>query len=207
MRRDLVFFLSGLSFGLAAGYFVFRALLPDAGVSVSSAPASDGSSSIGLDARDEPSALDEKEVRRLEVRAKEDARDAAARAELGRLYMDAERYAEAVPWLEEATKLEPADLHVRSHLAITYLNLGRSEQAAAAFQENLSIDPHHPASLLGLGRIKLYVQKDIRGGLAMWEKLVEVAPESPEAKAVSVELEALKSAHGADSGSPGSSGS
>lgn len=205
MRRDLVFFLSGLSFGLAAGYFSFRAMSLDAGGSVSSAPASpDSSSTIGLDSGENPPALDEREVQRLEARAKEDPRDAAARAELGRLYMDAERFAEAVPWLEEASKLKPADLHVRSHLAITYLNLGRSEQAVAAFEENLSIDPNHAASLLGLGRIKLYVLKDIRGGLALWEKLIQVAPDSPEAQAVRDELEALKSAHGTDSGSSGS---
>jgi tetratricopeptide (TPR) repeat protein len=204
MRRDLVFFLSGLSFGIAAGYFTFRALSPGAGVSGPSASAPESSSTIGLDAGKKPPTLDEKEVRRLEARAKEDARDAAPRAELGRLYMDAERFDEAVPWLEEASKLKPGDLHVRSHLAITYLNLGRSEQAVAAFEENLAIDPNHAASLLGLGRIKLYVQKDIRGGLALWEKLVEVAPGSPEAEAVKDELEALKSAHAADSGSSGS---
>lgn len=203
MRRDLVFFVSGLTFGLAAGYFAFRALSPGAG-SVSSAPAGEASSAIGLDAGEKPSALDEKELRRLEARAKEDARDGETRAQLGRLYMEAERFDEAVPWLEEAAKLSPNDLHVRSHLAITYLNLGKSEQAIAAFQENLSIDPNHAASLLGLGRIKLYVQKDIRGGLALWERLIQVAPDSPEAQAVKDELEALKSAHDADSGSSGS---
>jgi tetratricopeptide (TPR) repeat protein len=204
MRRDLVFFLSGLSFGLAAGYFVFRAVSSDEGVSPSSAPAAESSSTIGLDSAEKPPALDEKEVQRLEARAKQDPRDAAARAGLGRLYMDAERFAEAVPWLEEASKLSPSDLHVRSHLAITYLNLGRSEQAVAAFEENLAIEPNHPASLLGLGRIKLYVQKDISGGLAIWEKLIAVAPQSPEAQAVRDEVEALKSAHGAEPGSSGS---
>jgi cytochrome c-type biogenesis protein CcmH/NrfG len=84
-------------------------------------------------------------------------------------------------------------LHARNHLAITYLSLSRVEPAVAAFEENLRKDPAHPASLLGLGRIKLYVQKDIQGGLALWEKLVEVAPDSAEAAAVRDELEALKS--------------
>jgi cytochrome c-type biogenesis protein CcmH/NrfG len=69
------------------------------------------------------------------------------------------------------------------------------EPAVAAFEENLRRDPAHPASLLGLGRVRLYVQKDIQGGLALWEKLVEVAPDSAEAAAVRDELEALKSAH------------
>jgi hypothetical protein len=65
----------------------------------------------------------------------------------------------------------------------------------AAFEENLERDPSHPASLLGLGRIKLYVQRDIAGGIELWDKLVNVAPDSVEARAVRDELEALKSAH------------
>ncbi|MGH9363886.1 MAG: tetratricopeptide repeat protein, partial [Thermoanaerobaculia bacterium] len=114
---------------------------------------------------------------------------------IGSLYMEAGRYEEALRWLEESIRLDPEDLHARNHLAITYLSLGRVEPAVAAFEENLRRDPAHPASLLGLGRIKLYVQKDIQGGLALWEKLVQVAPTSAEAEAVRDELEALKSAH------------
>ncbi len=109
--------------------------------------------------------------------------------------MEAGRHKDALPWLEEAVRLDGEDLHARNHLAITYLSLGRLEEAVAAFEANLAKDPEHPASLLGLGRIKLYVQQDIQGGLALWQKLTEVAPDSPEAKAVREELEALKSAH------------
>jgi hypothetical protein len=39
------------------------------------------------------------------------------------------------------------------------------------------------------------VQRDIDGGIALWEKLVTIAPDSAEARAVRDELEALKSAH------------
>lgn len=134
-------------------------------------------------------------MNRLEAKARSDAGDAATRAEIGSLYMEAARPEQALPWLEEAVKLRPGDLHARNHLAITYLNLGKLDQAVAAFQENLDLDPDHPASLLGLGRIKLYLRQDIRGGLDLWEKLIRVAPDSPEAKAVQDELDALKSAH------------
>lgn len=199
MKRDLVFFVSGLSFGIAAGYFIFRALGPSEASNSTGNPRPAGvasaPSTIGLDEAASAQKLDEDEVKRLEAKAKSDAADAATRAEIGSLYMEAARYDEAVPWLEEAVRLRPADLHVRNHLAIAYLNKGNLEQAVAAFQENLGVDPDHPASLLGLGRIKLYLQQDIQGGLTLWEKLVQVAPDSPEARAVEDELEALKSAH------------
>ena len=67
--------------------------------------------------------------------------------------------------------------------------------AVGSFEQTLAIDPNHPPSLLGLGRIKLYLQQDIDGGLAMWQKLMAVAPSSEEAQSVRDELDALKSAH------------
>jgi tetratricopeptide (TPR) repeat protein len=195
MNRDLVFFVSGLVFGVASGYFVFRALTP-AGVAPagSESPSMPGST-IGLEAEGKTRPLDEKEIQTLEAQARENGSDAAVRAKIGSLYMEAGRYGDALRWLEESIRLDPEDLHVRNHLAITYLSLSRVEPAVAAFEENLRKNPAHPASLLGLGRIKLYMQKDIQGGLALWEKLVEVAPDSVEATAVRDELEALKSAH------------
>ncbi len=196
MNRDLVFFVSGLAFGVAAGYFVFRALSPSGVASGSSAASTTmPGSSIGLENPGEARKLDEKEIQSLEAQARENPGDSAVRTKIGGLYMEAGRHADALPWLEEAVRIDPGDLHARNHLALVYLNLGRLEPAVAAFEENLRKDPAHAPSLLGLGRIKLYVQQDIQGGLALWEKLVEVAPNSPEAAAVKDELEALKSAH------------
>lgn len=209
MKRDLIFFLAGLAFGVSAGYFVFRAISTGPGV-VATSPGGSGSmatasaatpasaadaSTIGLEEKPKLKKLDEDEVRRLEAKADESANDGQSRAELGRLYMEAGKYSEAVRWLEEAVKLDPSDLHARNHLAICYLNEGHLDEAVSAFEENLRRDPNHAPSLLGLGRVKLYLQRDINGGLAMWEKLVQVAPNSPEASAVRDELEALKSAH------------
>lgn len=200
MKRDLVFFIAGLSFGIAAGYFTFRAVL--GGEAPSSAPPASAmaataseSSAIGLEDEQSFPPLDEAEASRLEDEAEKKPRDASLRAQLGGLYMQSGLFAEAIPWLEQAVDLAPDELHVRNHLAICYLNQGRLEDAIRAYEKTLEIAPDDPASLLGLGRIKLYVQQDFGGGLAMWERLIEVAPDSPEAKSVRDELEALKSAH------------
>jgi tetratricopeptide (TPR) repeat protein len=197
MNRDLVFFVSGLAFGVAAGYFGFRAASIGAAAPAAAPPAAAAPrSTIGLEPEEPRPVLDEEEVSKLEASAKENPRDGSVRARIGRLYMETGRNEDALDWLEQAVALDGGDLHARNHLAITYLNLGRLESAIAAFEENLERDPGHPASLLGLGRIRLYMQKDIQGGLALWEKLMEVAPASQEAAAVREELEALKSAHG-----------
>ncbi|HXV65152.1 MAG TPA: tetratricopeptide repeat protein [Vicinamibacteria bacterium] len=197
MNRDLVFFVSGLTFGVVAGYFLFHAVSPAVELSdqVASRPPEMSSSSIGLEQEPEFEALDEEKRAELEARAGENARDPAVRAELGSLFLNAGRFTEAVPWLEESLALAPNDLHVRNHLAVAYLNVGRLPDAVEVYEKTLASVPGDPASLLGLGRIKLYLQKDIRAGLKLWERLVEVAPESAEARSVREELEALQSAH------------
>jgi tetratricopeptide (TPR) repeat protein len=199
VNRDLVFFVAGLSFGIVAGFFVFRALVPASGASGSTAAAvatpSAERSQIGLEREPEAAPLDEDAVDRLQARANDNPDDAAVRAELGKLYLDAGRYQDAGAWLTSALELEPDNLNVRTQLALSLLNVGRLDDAVAAYEENLRVAPEHPASLLGLGRVKLYLQQDIDGGLALWEKLVAVAPGSAEAQSVRDELEALKSAH------------
>lgn len=195
VNRDLVFFLAGLSFGIVAGYFVFRAVVPATGPSaVASAPAT-SESSIGLDDEPQLKPLDEGQVAALRAQAEENPEDAAVRARLGSLYLEAGRYEEAVAWLRTAVELAPQDLHARNHLALAHLNAGNLDEAVATYEQTLRYEPNHPPSLLGLGRVKLYLQQDIDGGLAMWEHLVAVAPDSAEAQSVRDELEALKSAH------------
>ena len=152
-------------------------------------------SQIGLESESRNKPLDRDEVERLEASAKQNPNDAAVRAELGSLYMDAGRYDDAAAWLASALELEPRNLHARNHLALSLLNLGRLNDAVATYEETLRLEPEHPASLLGLGQVRLYVQQDIDGGLAMWERLIAVAPSSTEAQSVRDELEALKSAH------------
>ena len=195
MKRDLLFFVSGLSFGVAAGYFLFRALSPGPTNPIASTSPGVSSSSIGLDDQQGTSELDQEQVEKLKTRAESEPDNPSPRAELGRLYMDAGRYPEACAWLEASVELEPSDLRVRNQLALCYLNAEKLDSAVASYEETLRLDPNHPASLLSLGRIKLYVQRDIDGGLAMWERLIDVAPGSTEAAGVVEELEALKSAH------------
>jgi tetratricopeptide (TPR) repeat protein len=196
VNRDLGFFIAGLCFGVAAGYFVFRAVLPPENpAEVVASSGTSTASTIGLDSETEFPPLDESQVRELEADAEASPDDPKLAARVGEFYMDAGQFADAVPWLEKAVELGPRDVHVRNHLALSYLNQGNMDGAVGSFEQTLAIDPNHPPSLLGLGRIKLYLQQDIDGGLAMWQKLMAVAPSSEEAQSVRDELDALKSAH------------
>ena len=196
MNRDLVFFVFGLSFGVVAGYFTFRAVSdpPTEDALVASAPAP-SDSPIGLEREAETKTLDASEVQRLRDAAENDSSDGASRKALGRLYLAAGQYDDAITWFTEAVTLTPNDLDTRTQLALAYLNAGDLGKTVETYESILSLEPNHPASLLGLGRVKLYLQQDIDAGLAMWKKLIAVAPGSPEAESVRDELDALTAAH------------
>ena len=191
MRKDnAIFFVSGLAFGVFVGYFLFQ--------SVSQGPvASTAAGSRGSMSPTTPSvpALDTKEIAALERAAEDNPDDAEVRSRMGILYMEAGRYSDAVLWFREALARKEDDLNTRSHLATSLAGLGRIDEAVTEYQAALAIDPSHPRSLLGLGRVLLLGKNDIRGGLEVWEKLVESAPDSPEARSIREELEALKAAH------------
>jgi len=197
MRRDnALFFIAGLAFGVAIGYFVVesvRPISPPAGTSVG---ASSGEASDPARASARPrSVIDPSAMAALEKRASENPGDVEVRVQMGTMYLEAGRYQEALRVLGEARPLAPSNLHLRNHYALAFENLDRYDEAAAEYEAILAVDARYPDALLGLGRVKLYHKRDIRGGIELWEKLLQVAPESEAARSVRDELEALKSAH------------
>lgn len=139
--------------------------------------------------------IDHEEVARLEALAEQNPEDAEIRAQIGTLYMQSDHLQDAVHWLGESITIDGGNLEVRNHLAISLAGLGRVDEAVSEYRAALAVEPSHAASLLGLGRVLLLGKNDIRGGIEVWEKLIEAAPDSPEARSIRDELEALKSAH------------
>ncbi len=189
-RENAIFFVSGLIFGVLVGYFVFQSVIQapvpvSAGVSASTSrgPAS------------ESAELDHDQVARLEARAAENPEDGEIPRQIGILYMESSHLQQAVLWFRKSLEIDEHDLVARNHLAISLAGLGRVDEAVSEYKAALAVEPLDPPSLLGLGRVLLLGKNDIRGGIEVWEKLVEAAPDSPEARSIRDELEALRSAH------------
>ena len=189
-RENAIFFVSGLIFGVLVGYFVFQSVIQ------APVPAPAGvSASTSRGPAPAPVQLDHDEVARLEVQAGEHPEDGEIRRQIGILYMDSSHLQQAVLWFREALKIDENDLVARNHLAMSLAELGRVDEAVSEYRAALAIEAFDPASLLGLGRVLLLGKNDIRGGIEVWEELVEAAPDSPEARSIRDELEALRSAH------------
>jgi len=204
--ESIVFGIAGVCFGLIVGWVIAS---QPAASAVSSqpaptpAPAADGGSqAAGQQARP----LDTAQVQALTTQAAKNPSDVNARVQLGNMYFDAEQYADAIKWYREALQLNPRDVNVSTDLGVSYYYVNEPDQALKQFDESLKIDPTHLKTLLNIGIVRAFGKQDLQGAAEAWQKLVDIAPNSPEGQAAKRALDGMKSAHPGTQpgGAPGS---
>lgn len=143
-----------------------------------------------------PAAIDPARVQALEARAEAAPKDAAPRKELGNLYFDADRFADAARWYEAALAIEPNDPDTSTDLGICYYYLDQAPRAIRQFEASLAANPRHTKTLLNLGIVRAFGTQDLKGAAEAWQQVVALAPpDSPEARAARQALEGLRTAH------------
>ena len=197
-REAVVFGLAGTMFGLLAGWIIGSQQArpaPPAAMAAASAPAQTPQSA--------PPPIDLQRASQLEQQAKAKPADAAVRTELGNLYFDAERFDLAIPWYEAALKLNPKDINVSTDLAVCYYYGNDADRALQQIDRSLAIDPAHGKTLLNQGIIRAFGKQDLAGAQESWEKVLKIAPNSPEAVRAKQGLDGLRAAHQTPGGAPG----
>ena len=201
--QTIVFAIAGSLFGLIVGWILGsqqtlrtnRVAAPVA--QQTAAPAG------GATAPQTP-ALDQNRVQSLTTAAESNPNDPQPRVQLGNAYFDAERYADAIAWYESALTLTPTDPNVSTDLGVAYYYTNQPDRAVKQFEHSLSLDPKHTKTLLNLGIVKAFGKQDLAGAAEAWQKVVALAPESPEGQAAKKALDGLQSAH--PETTPGSGG-
>ena len=203
MRKDSVFFgLAGVFFGLIAGWVIGSQQAPAARPSVPAAAAP--SAAAPGSAQQAPPPLDESRVSALKVTAENNPKDAESRVQLGNLFFDAERYPEAIQWYDAALKVDPGNINASTDLGIAYYYTNKPDLALAQFEKSLAIDPKHSKTLLNVGIVRAFGKEDLEGAAAAWQKVIEFAPDSPEAAVAKKGLDGMRSGHAATPGAPAS---
>jgi len=196
MKTDnIVFAIAGVVFGLLAGWVIGTqqagGRVPAAAAQTASAAAQESSPSGSRAA-----VLDENQVKALQSIAEKDASNAQARVQLGNLYFDAERYDDAARWYEAALKVDPKNVNASTDLGIAYYYGNQPDRALAQFDRSLELDPKHSKTLLNIGIVRAFGKQDLDGAEKAWEKVIELAPGSPEAAVSKKGLDGLRAAHG-----------
>jgi tetratricopeptide (TPR) repeat protein len=193
-REGIIFGIAGTCFGLILGWIIGsqqRAGVPAAGgaATPASAPAAAGNQPA-------PPPIDLQRANALEQQAKSQPRDAAVRVELGNLYYDGQRFDLAVPWYEAALKIDPKNIGVSTDLAVAYYYTEQADKALAQIEASLKLDPRHTTTLLNQGIIRAFGKQDFAGAVESWDKVISLAPDSPDA----ARARTLRDAHAAQAG-------
>jgi tetratricopeptide (TPR) repeat protein len=100
-------------------------------------------------------------------------------AALGESYFQADKVDKASESFLKLIKLDPT-ARSYAYLGISFLNLGRFDDAKQYFQDGLKLDPHNSACLFNLGLIAVR-QEDYTRGEAMLEQALRFSPDFPAA--------------------------
>jgi len=192
--ESIVYTIAGMCFGIILGWIIAtqqqpaRAVAPVTEVaSGSQQQPSQAASSSGQQAR----VLDEAKVQQLTTILNSDPKNAGATVQLGNAYFDAERYPEAIAWYQKALALDPKNADASTDLGVSYYYTNRPDEALKQFENSLRIDPKHTKTLLNKGIVLAFGKQDLNGAAASWQKVVELAPNSPEAQAAQRGLEGI----------------
>jgi len=121
-----------------------------------------------------------------------DPKNVKANVELGNRLYDAGRYAEAIPYYQQAFTLDPKNVSVSTDLATAMYYAGRADEALAQFDRSLALDPKHGQTLFNIGIVKRDARSDPKGAIEVWERLLAAVPDYPDAAKVRSMIAELK---------------
>lgn len=197
--ESVVYAVSGALFGLIVGWIIGAQqahLSPRPRPAQQAEAAPQQAAPVPESAAPAPAVLDETKARALENVAEKDPKNAVARAQLGDLYYDAGKYPDAIKWYERSLTINPKDVNVSTDLGVSYYYNKETDRAIDQLQKSLQLDPSHAKTLLNLGVVKAFGKQDLKGATEVWQKLVQVAPQTPEGQQAKQALDSLSSAHG-----------
>jgi tetratricopeptide (TPR) repeat protein len=193
MKRDSMFAMVGMLFGILIGWIVGSQHAGPPAPTGAPASASSGSQASGR-ATSAP-ALDVQRASELERTANSQPSNAAVRVELANVYYDAERFDLAAPWYEAALKLDPKNVNVSTDLGVCYYYLNQIDRALAQLDHSLAIDPKHSKTLLNQGIVRAFGKQDFKGAVESWQKVIAMSPGTPEAQQAKQGLDGIFSSH------------
>lgn len=209
-KQSVVSGIAGIFFGLLVGWIIGSQQPGRPGASTAGAPAAaqaqaaaPAQGAAAAQARQTaPPPLDEARAAALKTAADRNPGDAETRVQLANMYFDAERYEDAGKWYEAALAVDPRNVNASTDLGIAYYYSNQADRALAQFERSLAIDPKHSKTLLNIGIVRAFGKQDLEGAGKAWQRVLDVAPDSPEAAVAKRGLEGLRAAHPGPTAAP-----
>jgi cytochrome c-type biogenesis protein CcmH/NrfG len=202
MKSDsIAYVVAGICFGVILGWVIGTQQARRPSVPAAPAAPAAGQPTTGTTARQAPP-LDEGRVQSLNTILQSDPKNVNATIQLGNVYFDAERWDDAIKWYERAVELDPKNADASTDLGVSYYYSNRPDQALTQFEHSLAISPTHTKTLLNKGIVLAFGKQDLKAAAVEWQKVVELAPASPEGQAARRALDGIASAHANEGAAP-----
>jgi cytochrome c-type biogenesis protein CcmH/NrfG len=187
-KESVVFGIAGVFFGILVGWLIgSQQARPPAATTTAPAAATP-------QAQTAPP-FDQSRASALEATIAKNGSDVESRVQLGDLYFDAERFADASRWYEDALRIDPKHVNASTDLGIVYYYMNQPDRALQQFDRSLAVDPKHTKTLLNIGIVRAFGKQDLEGAAKAWQQVIEIAPTSQEAAMARKAIEGLRSAH------------
>jgi cytochrome c-type biogenesis protein CcmH/NrfG len=134
----------------------------------------------------------EKRIGVLKTLVDRDPTDVKSWIALGNEYFDSQQRDKAVAAYDKALQLQPNNPDVLTDQGVMYRELGQVDKAIANFEKANRINPKHLQSLLDLGVVYGRDLKDYDKAMAAFNRIIQTAPDSPEATHAREAIEELK---------------
>lgn len=131
------------------------------------------------------------QVSELKASIEKNPSNAAHIITLAQLLMDGHQNKEAIAYFEKAALIQPSNDSILLDLAVCYFNEKQYDRSMQATERILRMKKDHPRALYNKGAILATLEKKEEAA-AVWKRLVQVAPNSEEARSVVGHLPALE---------------
>ncbi len=128
----------------------------------------------------------------LEESSRREPQNAVYKIQVGNIYYDMGQFQKAIASYEEALRLKPQDPAVETDLATCYHNIGEHGKALQILDGVLRHHPDFPMALFNKGIILQAANSDVKGAIALWEKLLQTNPDFPQREDLERRISQLK---------------
>jgi cytochrome c-type biogenesis protein CcmH/NrfG len=129
----------------------------------------------------------DKQAAPLLAKLKDDPKNAALLAQIGKTYEATHQFKDAAGYFEKSLEINPKDEPTRIEMASCMYYEGDVAGALDQLQRSVKDDPASANALFNLGYIRWKGKNDAKGAVAAWEQLLKSNPKLEEAKKSQVE--------------------
>ena len=149
----------------------------------------------GMKTHDSLMTVLEKEAAALKSELKQNSDNIDLIIQIANHYYDLNKFSDAIEYYEKALVLQPDNPSAIADCGVMYYKAGDSDKALNYLDKAINLQPDLDQAYFNKGLILMTAKNDPDGAVAVWQKYLDIAPESEEARFLAEQIKAIESGH------------